>query len=121
MSSRTRTTRQEANPLQLAPTPANLGGLPADLAAAIVERLDQIAELLRRLATPPTQPTAAGTAVSEYLDAGQVAELLGCSIRSVRTWGIDGTLPKPVRTGRSVRWKRSDIEKHIAHTGGRKK
>ncbi|HEY1603028.1 MAG TPA: helix-turn-helix domain-containing protein [Pirellulales bacterium] len=40
----------------------------------------------------------------------EVAACLGIHIRTVRRRVLDGTLPEPVQVGRSVRWRREDIE-----------
>ena len=44
------------------------------------------------------------------MTSDDVAEMLGITTRSVRRRVLDGTLPKPVRLGRSVRFRRKDIE-----------
>lgn len=49
------------------------------------------------------------TTLEEMLDLHAVAKLLGIDERSVWRRVADGTLPKPVKIGRSVRWFASDI------------
>lgn len=47
---------------------------------------------------------------SAYLDIKQLAALYGINERSVRRRVSDGTLPQPEKIGRSVRWRKSDLE-----------
>lgn len=47
------------------------------------------------------------------LKAEDLAELLGISLRSVWRRIADGSVPKPVRIGRLVRWHRQTIEKWL--------
>ena len=47
------------------------------------------------------------------LTAKDLAELLGVSLRSVWRRISDGTVPKPVRIGRLVRWHRQTIEQWL--------
>jgi excisionase family DNA binding protein len=44
------------------------------------------------------------------MTAAEVAEYLGITVRSVRRRVLDGTLPQSVKIGRSVRFRREDIE-----------
>ena len=48
------------------------------------------------------------------LSAGQVAEILGCSIRHVYRLADGGRMPSPLRLGALVRWSRASIERWIA-------
>ena len=48
-------------------------------------------------------------AVEEMFDLHRVAGLLGIDERTVWRRVADGTLRKPVRVGRAVRWFESDI------------
>ena len=47
------------------------------------------------------------------LTAKELAELLGVSLRSIWRRKNDGTLPKPVRLGRIVRWHRQSVERWL--------
>jgi excisionase family DNA binding protein len=47
------------------------------------------------------------------LTAEDLAELLGVSLRSIWRRINDGTVPKPVRIGRLVRWHRQTIERWL--------
>ncbi|MHC4226401.1 MAG: helix-turn-helix transcriptional regulator [Planctomycetota bacterium] len=39
----------------------------------------------------------------------QVSDRLQCSTRTVRRISSEGKLPKPLRVGRLIRWRESDI------------
>jgi excisionase family DNA binding protein len=47
------------------------------------------------------------------LNAREVAERLGISLRTVWRWTVTGELPAPVRRGRIVRWKVADIDQFV--------
>jgi excisionase family DNA binding protein len=51
--------------------------------------------------SPPTVAPAA------LLDVGAVADLLGCSARHVYRLADRGAMPRPVRLGSLIRWRRS--------------
>ncbi len=51
---------------------------------------------------------------SILLSADDLAHLLCLSKRSVWRFHSADKLPKPIRLGRSVRWRRDEIEKWIA-------
>jgi len=44
------------------------------------------------------------------LNANQLAELLGVSRRTIQLWEKSGKVPEPIRIGRTVRWRREEIE-----------
>lgn len=48
------------------------------------------------------------------LSIGAVAEKLDVSPRAVSKWAAAGRLPAPVRIGRTVRWRASDIDRFMA-------
>ena len=48
------------------------------------------------------------------LSIGAVAEKLDVSPRAVSKWAAAGWLPTPVRIGRTVRWRASDIDRFVA-------
>jgi predicted DNA-binding transcriptional regulator AlpA len=50
----------------------------------------------------------------QLLEAADLADLLGITLRSVWRRKADGTLPKPVQLGRLVRWNRTDVERWLA-------
>lgn len=43
----------------------------------------------------------------------QVAEMLNCSTRHIRRLADRNAMPKPMRLGHLVRWRRADIERWI--------
>ena len=47
------------------------------------------------------------------LTAREVGQLLGCSERHIRRMRSAGKLPRPVKIGGAVRYKRNDIEKWL--------
>ncbi len=49
---------------------------------------------------------------SEFIDIKQVASMFGVSTRTIRRLWSKGELPEPIRIGRSVRWRKLDIENH---------
>jgi len=60
-------------------------------------------------ATPPGIP-------AELLDVRAVATLLGgCSVRHVFRMADGGRMPKPVRLGSLVRWRRAEVLEWIAN------
>jgi prophage regulatory protein len=48
------------------------------------------------------------------LNAEQVAQTLGVSVRTIRRLDCAGKLPKPVRIGGAVRWRRDELEAWVA-------
>jgi excisionase family DNA binding protein len=48
------------------------------------------------------------------LSAADVARELGLSLRQVRRMDDAGRLPRPVRIGRLVRWRRAELEAWLA-------
>lgn len=64
-----------------------------------------------------TIPVAGNTVLIDplqMLTPAEVAKLLRLSPRKVRAMKSAGQLPRPLRFGRSVRWRRADLEKWIA-------
>ena len=47
------------------------------------------------------------------LDVGGAASMLGCSPRHVYRLSDSGRMPRPVKVGRLVRWRRGDLEEWI--------
>lgn len=60
--------------------------------------------------TAETQPR--GLTRADLMTAGQVAELLGVPVSTVREWGRRGVLPR-VKLGRHVRFVRAHVEAAI--------
>lgn len=48
------------------------------------------------------------------LDVRQVAGLLGCSARTVYRLADTGRMPRPVKLGALVRWRKFEVEDWIA-------
>ncbi len=68
----------------------------------------------------PTVPTADGNAqvpkvevLALLLTVIQVGGLLGCSVRHIQRLNDAGRMPRPVRLGHLVRWRRTEIEAWI--------
>jgi excisionase family DNA binding protein len=77
--------------------------------------LQHLVDTLNSLGAPNlrlivTNPPSAPPPEPEFLTIDQVAEMLGINKRSVRRRWYDGTIPPPEKFGRSVRWRRLDIE-----------
>ena len=68
-------------------------------AAAAVEQLG---------ASRPGAAIAAGEPPL-LLDAAAVGQALGVSVRTIRRLDLQGRLPRPVRIGRAVRWRRTEL------------
>ncbi len=51
---------------------------------------------------------------AELLDVGAVAALLGCSKRTVYRLSDGGRMPRPVKLGQLVRWRRAEVRAWIA-------
>ena len=47
--------------------------------------------------------------VAELLDVASVAELCGCSARTVRRLADSGRMPKPVKLSSLIRWRRREV------------
>ncbi len=47
--------------------------------------------------------------VMELLDAGSVAKVCACSLRTVRRLADTGRMPKPIRLNGLVRWRRAEV------------
>lgn len=50
------------------------------------------------------------TVGAALVDVGHVAKLLGCSERHVFRLSDAGKMPRPVRLGALVRWRRAELE-----------
>lgn len=49
-------------------------------------------------------------------DVRQVAAHMGCGVSTVWRWKTLGQIPKPMKIGGLVRWRREDIERFTAST-----
>jgi excisionase family DNA binding protein len=72
----------------------------------LLDRLDKLVAALERA------PDPAGA----WLTAAELAELIGVSERSIRTWEQTGQLPPPARVGRLKKWNRAEVERHLSKT-----
>lgn len=50
----------------------------------------------------------------EFIPAKVLAEILGVDVRTVHRYKSAGKLPKPIRFGGNVRWRRQDIDDWLA-------
>lgn len=53
------------------------------------------------------------TSLADYVNTGQVAEMLQVDPQTVRMWVKDNKLPTPVRLGRRMLWRREVIQRHL--------
>jgi excisionase family DNA binding protein len=60
-----------------------------------------------------TTPQAANPPPMQLMDVTTIAALLGCSPRHVYRLSETGLMPRPVRLGDLVRWRRVKIEEWI--------
>jgi len=63
-----------------------------------------------RTVAPELRPALA----AELLDVGAVAGLLGCSKRTIYRLSDGGRMPRPVKLGQLVRWRRAEVLAWIA-------
>ena len=59
-------------------------------------------------------PDARPAVAAELLDVGAVAALLGCSKRTVYRLSDGGRMPRPLKLGQLVRWRRAEVLVWIA-------
>ena len=71
---------------------------------------DQLADGLqpRRLTTMPTNNES-----DALLTAQDLADYLGCNVRSLRRWRHMGLLPAPLLIGGVQRWRRADVDRRL--------
>jgi len=55
---------------------------------------------------------------SRFVDIKWVATYLGVSSRTIRRWLREGRFLAPVRVGRGLRWRLSDLERYISERFG---
>lgn len=56
---------------------------------------------------------AVGAVEAELLNTREVSKLLSISPASVRRLDASGSMPKPIRLGKSLRWRRSELSSWI--------
>jgi excisionase family DNA binding protein len=54
------------------------------------------------------------------MSAREVAEYLGISLRTVWRWNASAKLPAPMRHGRVVRWRRTEVEDFVTTSPGKR-
>lgn len=80
------------------------------------EKLDELVHASVARALLRLLPTAAPAApvAHPWMTVHEVAAFLKVNERTVRAWSKSGRLPAPHRVGdHSLRWARSDIERHM--------
>ena len=104
------------------PRPATADDVRRAVQESAAEVRQQIEELRAQSAarTAPAEPSptrvlvGGGTAGPAMLDVKACAALLGISVRSWQRLVERGEAPKPVKIGKSSRWRRSDVEVYIS-------
>ena len=81
--------------------------VPPPWLSPLLDRLDRLTATMER--TVPSIETT-----GEWLSAAELANLLGVSLRSIRSWELLGKLPPPVRVGRLKKWKKATVEHHLS-------
>jgi len=89
-------------------------GLPEAVAACAAVRRGGITPDIARQVLSQCLALAETKPESETLNAKELAELLGIHVRSIYRRKLDGSLPEPVQVGRSVRWRKSDVDRWLA-------
>ena len=64
--------------------------------------------------TTTLDPPAVTPAPAALLDVGAVAELLACSPQHVRRLADAGRMPRPLKLGALLRWRRADLDDWLA-------
>ena len=67
---------------------------------------------------PKRHVSISNSVADRLLRAGEVADLLGLSLRSVWKLTADGQLPCPLKIGGATRWRASDIRQLMSGSGG---
>jgi predicted DNA-binding transcriptional regulator AlpA len=104
------------------PRPATVDDVRRAVQERAAEVRQQIEELRAQSAARPapaeSSPTrvvvGAGAIGPAMVDVKSCAALLGISVRSWQRLVERGEAPKPVKIGKSSRWRRSDVEAYIA-------
>ncbi len=78
-------------------------------------RLEAVAKQskCRGVLTPTATPDAVAPDPLSLLTAAEVAELLQIDVRTLRRMRHERTFPRATRMGRSLRWKRSLVERWL--------
>lgn len=66
------------------------------------------------------QSTSLGASVDRLLKVGEAAEVLAISVPSFWRRVADGSIPKPIKFGKSSRWQYSEIREVIEEAKARR-
>jgi predicted DNA-binding transcriptional regulator AlpA len=66
----------------------------------------------------PGSTAASNAPACELLTAADLCSLLKLDARTLRVLRHEGRVPEPIKLGRSLRWRRAEIEAWIAEQGG---
>ena len=88
------------------------------LQTSVDELRDRVEHLARAskgrvVLTPTATPDAVAPDPLALLTAAEVAALLQVNVRTLRRMRHERTFPRPTRMGRSLRWKRSLVERWL--------
>jgi len=64
------------------------------------------------MTTSQSRPAAVDSAL--LVDVRAVAHMLGCSWRHIYRLADAGKMPRPIRLGSLVRWRKSDLDQWLA-------
>ncbi len=84
---------------------AEVEGLRTDLRKAL--------ELIAQSSNCPSDVTPQPADPQQLLTADEVAALLRVDVRTLRLMRHERSFPRPTRVGRSLRWRRSAVERWI--------
>ena len=73
----------------------------------------RLTELVNRPASTPSAPKAAPSPRKELLSPAELADYVGVPVRTVYQWNHSGTGPAPIKIGRHVRYRATDVESWI--------
>ncbi|MDQ3329648.1 MAG: hypothetical protein M3552_03175 [Planctomycetota bacterium] len=79
-----------------------------------VADLDAIADRIRAELLPALLAELRPAPQRPRLSRGELADLLGVSVKTIRQRELAGLIPKPARCGRSVSWSRNEIDAWLA-------
>ncbi len=78
--------------------------------AGELRRLDGSSETGLQLLPESSKCPSVDTTKSESIDATEFASILNVHPRTLRRWAELGKVPKPLRVGTTLRWRRSIVE-----------
>ncbi|MDA0284585.1 MAG: helix-turn-helix domain-containing protein [Planctomycetota bacterium] len=64
--------------------------------------------------SPTADRGQSNSSAAALMNVEDLSALLSCSSRSIRRMADSGRMPRPVRLGSLVRWRRSDIDAWVA-------